>query len=65
MTHGIPASSDIYEDEYGRWISGYAPSSTAPGVPVPIVEADARVSRYLERPRAELLLGFAIGATLF
>ncbi len=35
------------------------------GRPVAIAEADAGVSRYLERPRAELLLGFAIGGRAF
>ena len=62
---GRPTSSDIYEDENGRWISGYAPILDRAGRPVAIVEADARISRYLERQRAELLLGLAIGGGAF
>ncbi|HEX4665979.1 MAG TPA: adenylate/guanylate cyclase domain-containing protein [Chthoniobacterales bacterium] len=62
---GQPTSSDIYEDENGRWISGYAPIFNRAGRPVAMVEADARISRYLERQRAELLLGLAIGAAAF
>ncbi len=62
---GQPTSSEIYEDENGRWISGYAPILDRAGRPVAIVEADARISRYLERQRSELLLGLAIGAGAF
>ncbi|MEO7724938.1 MAG: adenylate/guanylate cyclase domain-containing protein [Chthoniobacterales bacterium] len=62
---GKPTSSEIYEDENGRWISGYAPILDRAGRPVAIVEADARISRYLERQRSELLLGLAIGADAF
>jgi class 3 adenylate cyclase len=62
---GQPTSSDIYEDENGRWISGYAPVFNRAGRPVAIVEADARISRFLERQRDELLLALAIGASAF
>ncbi len=62
---GQPTSSDIYEDENGRWISGYAPILDRSGHPVAIIEADARISRYLERQRRELLLGLAIGGGAF
>ena len=49
---GQPTSSDIYEDENGRWISGYAPVRDRAGRPVAMIEADARISRYLERSAA-------------
>jgi class 3 adenylate cyclase len=62
---GMPKSSDIYEDENGRWISGYAPVLNDAGQPVAMIEADARISRYIERQRAELLLALAIGSGAF
>ncbi|MGI8955680.1 MAG: adenylate/guanylate cyclase domain-containing protein [Chthoniobacterales bacterium] len=62
---GQPTSSDIYEDENGRWISGYAPILDHAGRPVAIVEADARISRFLDRQRDEFLLGLAIGGGAF
>ncbi len=62
---GQPTSSDIYADENGRWISGYAPILNRAGHAVAMVEADARISRYLERQRSELLLGLAVGGGAF
>jgi class 3 adenylate cyclase len=61
----MPTSSDAYEDENGRWISGYAPILNRAGEPVAMIEADARISRFLERQREELLLSLAIGAGAF
>jgi class 3 adenylate cyclase len=60
-----PTSSEAYEDENGRWISGYAPIINCAGEPVAMIEADARISRFLDRQRAELLLALAIGAGAF
>ncbi len=60
-----PTSSDAYEDENGRWISGYAPVLNRAGEPVAMIEADARISRFLDRQRAELLLAVAIGGGAF
>ncbi len=60
-----PTSSDIYEDENGRWISGYAPIFNRAGRPVAIVEADARITRFIERQREELWLALAIGGGAF
>ncbi len=61
----LPTSSDVYEDENGRWISGYAPVLDRAGEPVAIIEADARISRFIERQRDELLLALAIGTAAF
>jgi class 3 adenylate cyclase len=64
-TTKLPTSSDIYEDENGRWISGYAPVLNRADEPVAIIETDARISRFLERQREELLLALAIGSGAF
>jgi len=61
----MPTSSQAYQDKNGRWISGYAPVLNRAGEPVAIVEADARISRFLERQREELLLSLAIGCVAF
>jgi class 3 adenylate cyclase len=60
-----PTSSAAYEDENGRWISGYAPVLNRAGEPVAMLEADARISRFVERQREELLLALAIGCGAF
>jgi class 3 adenylate cyclase len=60
-----PMSSDLYSDENGRWISGYAPLLDGKGEPVAMVEADARVSRFLARQREELWWSLAIGCGAF
>lgn len=61
----LPASSAVYEDENGRWISGYAPVLNRAGEPVAMIEADARISRFVERQRDELFLALAIGVGAF
>ena len=61
----LPTSSDIYEDENGRWISGYAPILNRAGEPVAMIEADARISRFINRQREEVLLALAIGGGAF
>ena len=61
----MPTSSDAYDDENGRWISGYAPVLNRAGEPVAMIEADARISRFVERQRDELLLALAIGGGAF
>ena len=60
-----PTATEAYEDENGRWISGYAPVLDHAGEPVAMVEADARISRFVERQRDELLLALAIGCGAF
>lgn len=60
-----PTSSDLYADENGRWISGYAPVLDGGGQPVAMVEADARVTRFLARQEKELWWSLAIGAGAF
>lgn len=61
----LPTSSDAYEDENGRWISGYAPVLNRAGEPVAMIEADANISRFVARQREELLLALAIGGGAF
>jgi class 3 adenylate cyclase len=61
----LPTSSDAYQDENGRWISGYAPILNRAGETVAIVEADAQISRFIERQREELVLALAIGCGAF
>ena len=58
----MPASTSIYRDEHGTWISGYAPILDARGAPVALVEADAEISRFIARQRDELLFSAAVGA---
>ena len=60
-----PTASNVYEDENGRWISGYAPILDQAGKPVAMIEADARISRFVERQQEELLLSLAIGCVAF
>ena len=61
----MPTSSDAYEDENGRWISGYAPILNRAGEPVAMLEVDAEISRFIARQREELLLALAIGGGAF
>ena len=63
-TH-LPTSTEIYRDENGRWISGYAPVFDHAGRPVAIIEADAEISRFLTKQRNELLLALGIGLGAF
>ena len=60
-----PESTDIYRDENGRWISGYAPVFNHAGEPVAIIEADAEISRFIVKQRNELLVGLGIGFGAF
>jgi class 3 adenylate cyclase len=55
-----PASTGVYRDEHGTWISGYAPILDARLEPVAIIEADAEISRYVTRQRDELLSALAV-----
>lgn len=61
----LPASTAIYHDENGRWISGYAPVLDRVGRPVAMIEADAEISRFLAKQQAELLFALATGAAAF
>lgn len=61
----MPAATEIYHDENGNWISGYAAVFNRAGRPVAILEADAEVDRFLQKQRTELLLGLGIGAGAF
>jgi class 3 adenylate cyclase len=63
---GVPTSTGIYTDAHGRWISGYAPLvSQTTGRAVGILEADAEVTRFFDKQRANLLIALAIGLGAF
>ncbi len=62
---GMPVSTDLYRDEHGQWISAYAPVLDATGKPVAVVEADAEISRFTGRQRADLLFGIAVSGGSF
>lgn len=61
-TTGDPASTGIYTDEHGQWISGYAPLLDAAGKPAAIVEVDAEIGRIVAEQQRVLWLSLAIGA---
>ena len=61
-SQGEPASTGMYRDEHGRWISGYARVADRAGQPVAIIEVDAEISRFLARERGIVLLSVSIGA---
>ncbi len=44
----------IYDDEYGTWISGYAPIRNREGKTVALLEVDAEISRFEEALKDEL-----------
>lgn len=56
-----PTHTGVYRDEHGTWISGYAPILDAAGQPVAIIEADAEISRLVQKEFDELLFALAIG----
>ncbi len=62
---GVPMGSNIYHDENGRWISGYAPILNHVGQPVAVIEADAEISRFIAKQRNELFLALGIGCGAF
>lgn len=51
-----PTFTDIYQDEHGTWISGYAPIFDDNRRVVALLEADAEISRYLSALQRELAL---------
>ncbi len=48
--------TNIYEDEHGSWISGYAPITDGAGRVVALLEADAEIGRYIRALQNELAL---------
>ena len=59
-----PQHTDIYSDEHGTWISGYAPILNTAGKPIAIIETDAEIGKFIGRLRHELLtsLWYALDA---
>lgn len=51
-----PTYTDIYEDEHGTWISGYAPIFDETRRVVALLEADAEIGRYMAALRREVAL---------
>jgi class 3 adenylate cyclase len=62
---GQPASTGIYRDANGTWISGYAPVFNKAGKPVAIIEADAEISRFIAKQREELWLAAVVACGAF
>ena len=60
-TSGTATNTGLYEDQHGRWISGYAPLLGRDGKPVAIIEVDAEVSRYYAELDRMLWLSLALG----
>jgi class 3 adenylate cyclase len=59
---GGPASTGMYHDANGSWISGYAPVMRKDGTPAAIIEVDAEVSAFIAKQRRELFLSMLVGA---
>ena len=58
---GKASNTGLYQDQHGRWISGYAPILGRDGKPVAIIEVDAEVSRYYAELDRLLWLALALG----
>lgn len=60
------ASTDIYTDAHGTWVSAYAPIRTKTGAIVGILEADYEVQSLTQRINSEFLyVGLAVLASAF
>ncbi len=60
-TSGTATNTGLYQDQHGRWISGYAPLLGRDGKPAAIIEVDAEVSRYYAELDRMLWLSLALG----
>ncbi|MBC8010276.1 MAG: adenylate/guanylate cyclase domain-containing protein, partial [Burkholderiales bacterium] len=56
LREGVVTHTDIYTDEHGTWISGYAPIRNAAGAVVALLEVDAEISRFEEALADELMV---------
>ncbi len=60
-TSGTATNTGLYQDQHGRWISGYAPLLGRDGKPAAIIKVDAEVSRYYAELDRMLWLSLALG----
>lgn len=65
LKEGKPGSTNIYEDDHGTWISGYAPILDRDGKVAAVLEVDSEISRFLERANTEALTSLGVGAGVF
>lgn len=56
LRDGVVTHTDIYEDEHGTWISGYAPIRNDAGEVVALLEVDAEISRFEEALADEFMV---------
>ncbi len=65
LNEGKPAHTQIYTDENGQWLSGYAPIRNSAGQVVGMLEVDYRVEEVLALTRAHFMMvvykGLAFG----
>ena len=61
-TVGEVTSTDIYESDVGKWISGYAPIRDSAGKTVAVLEVDAQVQRYDTALRDRILIELLVTA---
>jgi class 3 adenylate cyclase len=64
-SRGSPATTGIYRDNYGTFISGYAPVQRENGELAAIVEADVDIDDYLARARHDLWIVAALSGCVF
>ncbi|MFQ3669931.1 MAG: ATP-binding protein [Verrucomicrobiia bacterium] len=65
LKEGKPGSTNIYQDDHGTWISGYAPILDRNGKVAAVLEVDAEISRFLVRANAEALTSLGVGMGVF
>ena len=62
---GEPTSTGVYTDQYGQWISGYAPILNSQGQSVAVLEVDAETSVLFAKEQWELRLTLLFGVGAF
>ncbi len=59
---GEPVATGRYRDEFGEWISGYAPVFDRTGKAVAVIEVDAEMSRLMAKTHGILLTSLGLAA---
>jgi len=62
---GEPTHTSIYSDQFGQWMSGYAPILNSQGQPVAVLEVDAETSTLFAKEKWELCLTLLLGTGAF